>query len=115
MTIPSSTFTIRRTPKKVAIIDIQGDVTAGTDDALTSAFADASNGSTTIVLNFVGLDYMNSSGIGQLVTLLIRAQRNKQKLFAYGLSDHYKQIFQLTRLDEAIGIYDSEDRALAAA
>ena len=80
-----------------------------------AAYSQASQGNTkTIILNFEGLDYMNSSGIGVLVTLLIRAQRNKQKLNAYGLSDHYKQIFELTRLNEAIGIYDSEAEAVAA-
>jgi anti-sigma B factor antagonist len=57
---------------------------------------------------------MNSSGIGLLVTTLIRAQRQGQKLMAYGLSDHYRQIFTLTRLDEAIIIHDDEDAALAA-
>jgi len=56
---------------------------------------------------------MNSSGIGLLVTLLIRAQRQKQKLLACGLSEHYRQIFQLTRLDEAIGIYGTESEAAA--
>ena len=45
---------------------------------------------------------MNSSGIGLLVTLLIRIQRQKQRLVAYGLTDHYIQIFELTRLNEAI-------------
>ena len=34
---------------------------------------------------------------------------------AYGLSDHYRQIFELTRLDEAISIHDSEQSALGAA
>jgi anti-sigma B factor antagonist len=58
---------------------------------------------------------MNSTGIGLLVTLLIRAQRQEQRLLACGLSSHYKQIFDLTRLDEAIAIYDSETDALAAA
>jgi hypothetical protein len=29
------------------------------------------------------------------------------------LSDHYRQIFTLTRLDEAIGIYDNEEAAVA--
>ena len=70
-------------------------------------------GARTICLNFTDLDYMNSSGIGLLVTLLIRIQRQKQRLVAYGLSDHYLQIFELTRLNEAIGIYDSEAAALA--
>src|SRR5262249_6883854 len=56
-----------------------------------------------------------SSGIGLLVTLLVRANRQEQKLFAYGLSDHYRDIFSLTRLSEAIHIYGSEGEALAAA
>ena len=66
-------------------------------------------------MNFSDLEYMNSSGIGLLVTLLIRVNRQKQRLLAYGLSDHYRQIFDLTRLDEAIGIFNGESDALAAA
>ena len=58
---------------------------------------------------------MNSSGIGLLVTLLVRAHRNHQRMLAYGLTDHYRQIFELTRLDEAIAIHETEDAALAAA
>ena len=55
---------------------------------------------------------MNSSGIGLLVTLLVRAHRQGQQVLAYGLSDHYRQIFELTRLDEAVGIHDTEADAL---
>jgi len=50
-----------------------------------------------------------------LVTLLVRANRQRQRLLACGLSEHYRQIFELTRLDEAIGIYDSEADAIGAA
>ena len=62
-----------------------------------------------------GLEYMNSGGIGLLVTLLVRVQRQGQRLLAFGLTEHYRQIFELTRLDEAIGIHDTEAAALAAA
>ncbi len=72
-------------------------------------------GARTILVNFSELEYMNSSGIGLLVTLLIRANRQGQKIAAFGLSPHYKDIFELTRLDEAIHIYDTEEAALAAA
>ena len=58
---------------------------------------------------------MNSGGIGLLVTLLVRAQRGRRRLVATGLSDHYRQIFELTRLDEAIEIVDDEDAAVLAA
>jgi anti-sigma B factor antagonist len=108
--------TVRRVSNTVSIIDIAGDVSAFAEDVLMSAYADASTPTTrSIILNFTKLEYMNSSGIGLLVTLLIRVQRQKQRLLAYGLSDHYRHIFELTRLNEAIGIYDSEGAALAAA
>jgi anti-anti-sigma factor len=68
-----------------------------------------------VVIDFTGLEYMNSGGIGLLVTLLVRAQRLKQRLLACGLTEHYKQILELTRLDEAISIYGNEAEALAAA
>ena len=58
---------------------------------------------------------MNSSGIGLLVMLLVRANRKRQRLLAFGLNEHYRQIFDLTRLDEAIAIHDDEAAALAAA
>lgn len=109
----TTSLPVRRLNGRVSVIDINGEVTAKSEDALAAAFADASGGVQAVILNFGGLEYMNSSGIGLLVTLLIRAQRGKQKLLACGLSDHYRQIFQLTRLDEAIGIYGSESEAVA--
>jgi anti-sigma B factor antagonist len=73
------------------------------------------DGAKAIVLNFGGLEYMNSGGIGLLVTMLVRANRQKQQLLACGLTEHYKQIFELTRLDEAITIHGTEDEAVEAA
>jgi len=109
------TTSVRKPQSNIGIIDIQGDVTGFAENALMDAFSQASNGNTSaILLNFSGLDYMNSSGIGLLVTLLIRTQRQKQKLMACGLSEHYEEIFKLTRLNEAIGIYANEADALVA-
>jgi anti-sigma B factor antagonist len=106
-----------RTPSaSTSIIDISGEVTAGSDGALRAAYEQASGRETrAIILDFTRLEYMNSSGIGLLVTLLVRANRKKQRLLAFGLNEHYRQIFDLTRLDEAIGIHTDEAAALAAA
>jgi len=110
------TMTVRQPAAGTSIIDIQGDITGASEEALMAAYEEASkDGAKSIILNFSDLDYMNSSGIGLLVTMLIRTQRQKQSLRAYGLSEHYQQIFELTRLNEAIGIYDSEAAAEAAA
>ena len=109
----TATFEVRR-EGPAAIVDIRGDVTAGSESVLMSAYEEAGDAKA-IVLNFTDLAYMNSGGIGLLVTLLVRANRHSQQLLAFGLSDHYAQIFELTRLDEAVGIHDTESDALAAA
>jgi anti-sigma B factor antagonist len=107
---------VRKINNAVSIIDIEGDVSAFAEDILMEAYSEANSPTTrTIILNFKGLEYMNSSGIGLIVTLLIRANRQKQRILAFGLSDHYKHIFELTRLNEAIGIYDTEADVLAVA
>jgi anti-sigma B factor antagonist len=110
------TMNVRRMNERASVIDVQGELTAFAENVLMDAYAQASAGGTkNIVLNFGGLEYMNSSGIGLLVTLLIRANRQGEKILTYGLSEHYRHIFELTRLDEAIGIYDGEEEALEAA
>jgi anti-sigma B factor antagonist len=106
----------RQIDGRTSVLDIRGDVTAASQEALMAAHAQASTPATkVIVLNFNHLAYMNSGGIGMLVTLLVRANRQRQRLLAYGLNQHYRQIFELTRLDEAIEIYAGEGDALVAA
>lgn len=111
-----ATMNVRQTGDQTSIIDIQGEVTAAAENALMDAYTQAStSGARVIILNFSGLEYMNSSGIGLLVTLLIRMKRQGQRLLAIGLNEHYQHIFELTRLNEAIQTYPSEQEALARA
>lgn len=107
---------VRKAGNKAAIIDVEGELAAFAEGVLMDSYNQASaDGARVIILNFEGLEYMNSSGIGLLVTLLIRINREKQRLLTYGLSEHYRSIFQITRLDDAIAIYEAEDEAVKAA
>lgn len=107
---------VRSAGERVSIIDIAGELTGASEEALMAAYQQAATRPTrAIVLNFTSLEYMNSTGIGLLVTLLVRAQRQDQRVLAFGLSEHYRQILSLTRIDEAIGIVDTEADAVAAA
>lgn len=99
-----------------SIIRIDGDLTAAREAALMDAYnAAAGEDTRAVILDFSRLEYMNSTGIGLLVTLLVRAKRQRQRLLAFGFTDHYRQILELTRLDEAIGIYDTQADAVASA
>ena len=113
---PNITMNVRKAGLQACIMDVQGEINAAAEPALMDAYNEAcSNGARNIVMNFNGLDYMNSSGIGLLVTLLIRVRRQNQRLMAFGLNEHYRQIFELTRLNEAISIFETEAEALKAA
>jgi len=105
----------RTTMGDTAVLRIAGDVTSASDAELTGGFGAALDaGARAVVLDFAAMEYMNSGGIGLLVTLLVRAQRSGVRLLAIGLSDHYRQILALTRLDEAIEILPDEAAAMAA-
>jgi anti-sigma B factor antagonist len=113
---PKANVRVRKAGQKTCILDIAGELTAFAEDTLMAAYNQACDaGVRRVILNFGELEYMSSSGIGLLVTLLIRAQRRQQRLLAYGLSEHYRHILELTRLNEAIAIYATEREALAEA
>lgn len=110
-----TTITGRAIDARAGVVEVHGDMSASCEDALMAAYASACSPSTkAVVLNFHRLDFLNSGGIGLLVTLLVRANRSGQRLGACGLSDHYREIFELTRLNEAIAIHPTEAEALAA-
>jgi anti-sigma B factor antagonist len=110
------TTEVRQARDAIFVVDICGEINGFAEAALMDAYGRATAaGARAIVLNFAGLEYMNSGGIGLLVTLLIRANRAGQRFLSCGLSEHYRHIFELTRLTDAIAVYDTEAEAVAAA
>lgn len=109
----NASVALRNVNSGVIIFDIHGEVNANAESVLLDCYTQAcERGAEFILLNFQGMDYMNSYGIGLLITLLIRCKRQQQNLMAYNLDEHYRSILDLTRLDEAIGIFSNETEAL---
>ena len=99
----------------VAVIDMTGDVNSSAEEALDTAYADATaNGAKDVALNFVDVDYINSTGIALIVGLLAKARKDSIDVRAFGLSEHYRGIFEITRLVDFMTITDDEDGALGA-
>jgi anti-sigma B factor antagonist len=106
---------VRHLNNTVGIVDLQGTVTGGSETVMMDAYAQASRSKApTVVLNFSGLEHVSSTGIGLVMILISRARHLKHKLLAYGLSEQHHRIFTLTGLDNALGIYTSEDDALTS-
>ena len=99
---------------EVAVIDLHGEINAFAEEALNTAYAEADSSSDgSILLNFGEVDYINSTGIALIVGLIAQARKSKRRLLTYGLSDHYVEIFRITRLADFIGIFPDEQSAMA--
>ena len=96
----------------VPVIDLAGDVNSGAEAALNDAYARATaGGADAVVLNFARADYINSTGIALIVGLLAQARTSGIEVKAYGLSDHYREIFEITRLADFMTIPTRSDDA----
>ena len=97
-----------------AILDLRGEINGFAQEALDAAYSEAeSNGPETILLNFEEVDYINSTGIALIVGLLARARVSKRRLVAFGLSDHYVEIFEITRLSDFMSVFPDEQSAMS--
>jgi anti-anti-sigma factor len=106
--------TVRQQPG-AAIIDLRGEINGFAESALNAAYAEAeSHGAEFILLNFTNVDYINSTGIALIVSLLAHARKNHRRLVAFGMSDHYIEIFRITRLVDFMSVYPDEATALAS-
>ena len=78
----------------VAVIDLTGDLNSSAEGALNEAYEEARrSGAASVVLNFEHAEYINSTGIALIVGLLAQARANRVQVKAFGLSDHYREIF----------------------
>jgi anti-anti-sigma factor len=100
----------------VAAIDLVGEIEASGEAALNAAYAQATAANPhTVILNFATVEYINSTGIALIVGLLAQARKAGRRLFTVGLSDHYREIFEITRLSDFMNVCADEASALAAA
>ena len=97
----------------VSIINIKGDVTATTGEAIEGAYHQVStDGAKKILLYFDKDGYINSGGIAVLIGVASESVKNKQKSRITGLSGHFQKIFHMVGLTKYTEIFSSEELAL---
>src|SRR6204780_2334127 len=102
-----------------AVIELAGEVDGSAAAVLTAAYESAVTASTdsadlgVVVLDFAEVDYINSTGIALIVSVLARARAERRKVVASGLSAHYREIFDITRLSDFIELFPDLDRAVS--
>jgi len=98
-----------------AVIDLNGEINGVAEEALDRAYAEATQGGPArILLNFCGATYINSTGLALIVGVLARARKEHREVAAFGLSEHYREIFEITRLADFMSIVADEASATLA-
>jgi len=99
-----------------AVIDLVGDVDRRAEKTLDAAWDEASRPTPdAVVLNFESAGFINSTGIALIVGLLAKARARAVPVRAFGLSAHYREIFEITRLADFLTIQNDETSALHGA
>src|ERR671933_3088332 len=100
----------------IAVLDLEGEINGFAEEALSAAYAEAEKQDPkTVLLNFEGVDYINSTGIALIVGLLAKARASHRRLLACNLSEHYVEIFEITRLSDFMGVFPDEESAVQEA
>lgn len=99
-----------------AVIELHGEINGQAEEALNAAYGEADGHNPhTVLLNFSSVGYINSTGIALIVGLLAQARKSHRSLVTCGLSDHYQEIFRITRLSDFMTMYADETTAIQQA
>lgn len=103
--------TVEHLPR-ISVINLSGRIDASAHDSLVSAYSDVvGESSEGLVLDFSRVSYINSSGIALVIGVISRARQTDRRLVVASLSDHYRHIFEITRLSDFVTL--APDRASA--
>ena len=113
---PNSLEAVVRQGAGIPIIDLRGEIDTLAEGSLNAAYTLATQDKpSAVLLNFSAVDYINSTGIALIVGLLSKARRDGCRLLTCGLSEHYVEIFQITRLADYLDIFGDENSAVTTA
>src|SRR5436190_8672390 len=110
--MPNEVLATLRDLAPLLVIDLHGEVTTFAEEAVAGAYHQASErGARHILLNFGGVDYINSAGIAVIIGILTEARQHDQDLLITGLTPHYGKIFHMMGLTQYAPLFESEEAA----
>jgi anti-sigma B factor antagonist len=100
----------------VTVVDLNGRIALGEESAaLRDMIANLlSEGHVKILLNLAGVDYIDSSGLGTLVSSVASVRRVGGEMKLVNLSSKVDDLMEVTRLYTVFDIADNEEAALAS-
>jgi len=107
------TLTTRSTADGIATVDLVGRVVFGEESSyLRESIKKLLQSHTNIVLNLAGVSYIDSGGLGTLVSLYTSARHAGGSMKLANLTPRVDDVLQITKLVTVFEVYDSEEKAI---
>ena len=98
---------------QVAILAFTGDISSASKDTIMAAYAGLSGAVNKVLLDFKGVEYVNSSGIAIIIQLLLEAHKAGQRSIGiFGLTPHFTKVFTMVGVAKYASISADEAEAL---
>ena len=109
------TFSLRKEAGGVVVVTVDGQLIVGNRQELKQQVIDAlESGARKFVIDFSRTGYIDSSGLGVLVSLSKKIREHGGDLRLAGLNEDLQTLFELTKLDTLFAITRTAQEALAA-
>lgn len=97
------------------ILAFGGDISSASKDTILNAYRGL-DGAAVVLLDFTGVDYINSSGIAIIIQVLLEAAKTgKQSIWIFGLSLHFQKVFIMVGINRYAALHKDEASAFAGA
>ncbi len=105
-----------RTVGDVKVLNCSGQITLGegTMSIRTTVRELVQSGNKKIVLNLTDVNYVDSSGVGELVSTYTTVVNSGGRLKLLGLTKKIRELLAITKLLTVFEVYDDEPAALAS-
>ena len=108
-------FSVKKDKSGVVVVGVDGQLIVGNRQDLKQKVLDAiESGARGFVIDFTRTGYIDSSGLGVLVSLSKKIREQGGELRLAGLNEDLQTLFELTKLDTLFAITRTADEALAA-
>ena len=97
--------------KGVVIFTLEGDINLFDAPTIRTTLMNKITKGRKIIIEMQGVEYLDSSGIGALISVTSAAKKQEAKVKLANISDSTRQVFEYTKL---IGLFDLEDSVEAA-
>ena len=104
-----------RSVSDVVVLDLAGKLCVLEHGLREKIKAHLEEGCRCFVLNLEGVTYVDSSGLGELITVWTSVRRANGRLTLLHPSPRVRELLRITRLDTVLEVFDDESHAIQAA